>query len=109
MMINDFVDDLMFDNIEIYKLEITEEEVFRFKKQIFNDDLPNEYVIDLLEFTFKVNKIKKEFRILKRHYYDTEVYIGYPNKQQVDYTTFSAYKTAMKAGFQVFLENKYSN
>jgi len=109
MKITEFADSMMFENIDIYKIEISDESVFKFKKQIFDDDLPNEYVVDLLEFVFKVNKSKKEFRILKRNYYDTEVFLGYPNKHQVDFATFTAYKTAMKAGFKVFLENKYSN
>ena len=104
-----FVDNMIFNNIAFYGMEITEEQVENFKRSIFSKDLPDEYVVDSVEFVFKVNKIKNEFRILKRHYYDTSIFLGYPNAQQIDYTAFVAYKMAHKAGLNVFLEKKYSN
>jgi hypothetical protein len=104
-----FAEDMIFNNIAFYGMEITEEQVENFRNQIFSEDLSDEYVVDSLEFVFKVNKSKNEFRILKRYYYETDVYVGRPTPQQIDYVVFTAYKLAHRAGLNVFLENKYSN
>ena len=106
-----FEEDLMFDDISFYSLEISDEKAKKFFEMIMADDMPNEYQIDLVEFSFKVNKSKMEFRILKRHYRNENhpFYKLQPSKQQVDFAVYMAYRTSMKAGFTSFLENKFNN
>lgn len=103
------IDDKIFNPISIYSLDISEESIEDFKKMVEREDLPDEVIVDTIEGVFKLNKVKKEFRILKRNHYDQDIFLGYPNDFQIDFQVFLAYKTAKLSGFNVFLENKYSN
>lgn len=103
------IDDKIFNPLSLYSVKVEEEMVADFKKMVSSDEFPDEVVIDIVEGVFKINKLKKEFRILKRHSYDAEIYLGYPNDFQIDLQVFIAYKVAKLSGFKVFLENKYSN
>jgi hypothetical protein len=103
------IDDKIFNPLGIYSIDVSEESIDDFKEMVKRDDLPNEIVVDTIEGVFKLNKDKKEFRILKRNHYDQEIYLGYPNQFQVDFQVFIAYKVAKLSGYNVFLEAKYSN
>jgi len=103
------IDDKIFNPISLYGIKIDDEVVENFKEMVNQDDFPDEVVVDIVQGVFKINKVKKEFRILKRYSYDREIYLGYPSDLQIDLEIFTAYKVAKLSGFEVFLENKYSN
>jgi hypothetical protein len=108
-MIDLDINDTIFNNLNLYSLEIDEQMITDFKEMVSKEDFPDEVIIDITEGVFKINKLKKEFRILKRYHYDQEIYLGYPNEFQIDMQVFIAYKVAKLSGFNVFLEPKYSN
>jgi hypothetical protein len=100
---------LIFGNLHHLALPIHDkmiEEFHRVHEQEFEED---EFIIDSLEGFFKVNRIKKEFRILKRKYYDPEIYLGYPSNDEIDRAICILYKVAIKSGYKVFLESKFLN
>ena len=103
------IDDKIFNPISLYGIEIDEDMVTDFKEMVESDEFPKEVIVDNVYGTFKVNKEKNEFRILKRNSYDLDIYLRYPNDLQIDMEVFVAYKVAKLSGFNVFLENKYSN
>jgi histidinol phosphatase-like PHP family hydrolase len=101
--------DCIFDDLFLYGMDIPEEMVDDFKEKALSDEMPEEYIVDTDEVVFKIHKEKKELRILKRKYYDQDVFLGMPSKSKVDFVTMRIYKVGIRAGFNVFLENKYSN
>ena len=106
----DFCDELMFDNLSLYGMKVKKSDIELFKKRALAPDLPEDYIFETLEGIFKINKTKKEFRVLKRKYFSDELsIIGLPNRQQIDYQIFLIYRIALRAGFKVYLENKFSN
>ena len=109
MIQHEFEEDLMFKNINIYQMKITQQRIDDFMAMVIDEDFPNEYTLDLPEFSFKVNQSKKEFRILKRNYRTAINSLGYMNDTQVDFCVYISYMTAIKSGFTAFLENKFNN
>jgi hypothetical protein len=109
MLLPQFEEDLMFKNINIYQLEITQQRIDDFIDMVIDEDMPNEYTLDLPEFSFKVNQSKKEFRILKRNYGRCRTEIVDLNDAQIDFCVYISYMTAIKSGFTAFLENKFNN
>jgi hypothetical protein len=109
MFLPTFEEDLMFNNINIYQIEITQQRVNEFMDMVLDEEMPNEYTLDLPEFSFKVNQSKKEFRILKRNYGCCKIEIGYLNDAQIDFCVYISYMTAIKSGFTAYLENKFNN
>jgi hypothetical protein len=103
------MDDKIFKNIDVYNFDVTDEQVFKFKTETLDKKLPNEYIVESFVGFFKVNKSKKEFRILKRKYYNYLDFLNYPKDEDIDNAIFITYKVAIKSGFKVFLESKYSN
>jgi len=106
----EFCEELMFDNLSFYGMKVKKRDIELFKKRALSPELPDEYVFETLEGIFKINKIKKEFRVLKRNYFFDELdMLNHPNKQQIDFQVFMIYRIALRAGFKVYLENKFSN
>jgi hypothetical protein len=101
--------DCIFDDLFLYGMEIPEEMVEEFRDKALSDDMPEEYIVDTDEVVFKINKQKKELRLLQRKHYEQDVFLGMPSKQKVDFVAMRVYKVGIRAGFKVFLENKYSN
>lgn len=99
--------DTIFETIIDFKFEVDKDDIDRFIQTMSVKDLPNEFVFQTNEGVFKVNRNKKEFRILERHYYPKGV--GFPSDEQVEYTLMAMYKIASWSGFKVFLDPKYSN
>lgn len=102
-------DDLICCDLSFLAYKVRREDVSTFIQKANDKFLPDEYIFETLEGFFKINKVKKEFRILKRKQYDDLLFLGYPNKSKVDLEIMKIYKIAKRAGFKVFLENKFSN
>ena len=97
----------IFECLNDFKFEVDSNDIERFKKTMTTKDLPNEFIFETNEGIFKVNKSKKEFRIIERHYYPSG--IGFPSDEQIEYTIMAMYKIASWSGYKVFLDPKYSN
>ena len=109
-MLHEIEDDLIFGNLAYYSIKADVREARDFKKVALGDRFPDEYVFDSLQCKVKICKSRMEFRILERKYYTKEqIMRGYPSKIDVDLGTMMAFKIAKLAGFNVFLDPKYSN
>ena len=103
-------DDLIFGNLAFYSAKANINEAKEFKRVALSKHLPDEYCFEGIQCVIKINKIKRQFRIMSRKYYThEECMLGYPSKMDVDIDTMMAFKIAKLAGFEVFLEPKYSN
>ena len=105
----EFEDDMFFGSLEFYNYRVTKYDIDYFKMMALRNDLPSEYVVESTEGFFKVNKDKCEFRILRKKSYDNYIYKGYPTDEEINFKIMVIYKSAKKVGFNIFLENKYSN
>lgn len=103
------VDDKIFDPLGLYTVHIHDEMIEQFKEQVNREDFPEEFVLDLVEGRFKINKVKKEFRILQRFKCGDVDDSPYAHDFEIELQVFIAYKVAKLSGFKVFLESKYSN
>ena len=104
------INDTIFNSLDILSIKIELDVIKDFIEVINRDTMPDEFVLDSIEGTFKINKLKKEFRILKRNYYSKrKIALGFPNDYSVDIQVCVAYKVAQASGFKVFLEPKYLN
>jgi hypothetical protein len=103
------IDDKIFNPLSLYSVHIHEKMITDFKRQVSRDDFPNEFVLELVEGRFKINKVKKEFRILERFKCGDFEDTPYTNDFEIELQVFIAYKVAKLSAFNVFLEPKYSN
>ena len=110
-MTNDNIhEDFMFGSLTFLMAKPHLGEIEEFKRLSTSSNLPDEYTFESLEAIIKINRIKMEFRILKRKYYSKEnIMRGYPSNIDVDLSILMAYKIAKESGFKVFLEPKYMN
>jgi hypothetical protein len=108
-MIDMEVDDKIFNPLGLYTVHIHDKMIRDFKKQVSREDFPEEFVLDLVEGKFKINKVKKEFRILERYKYSDIDDSQFIHDFEIELQVFIAYKVAKLSGFKVFLEPKYSN
>jgi hypothetical protein len=102
-MITTFEETMFFKDISIYQRDISKSKYFEFMELVIDEDLPDEYVVDLPELTFQINQVKREIRILKRNYsprFSDDI---------IDYSVYLIYKVATKSKFKFFFENKYNN
>ena len=103
------MEDMICKDIELYKIEVEKEDVEVFKFAVNQKGMPDVFTFESLQGYFKIDKIKKEFRILKRKSYGDLTIIGCPTDTQIDEEIAFIWKVACRSGFKVFLENKYSN
>jgi len=84
---------------------LTEPAYFFFYNLVFNSKVKPVFKISTPFGNFKVDRKKRMFYILERKYKD-----GYESsKEETDYGIIVMYKSAIRAGFKVFLEPKFSN
>ena len=110
-MIQMEMDDFIFGNLDFYCLNINMEDSELFLETIMSNELPDVFNFHCDGGTFKVDRINKEFRIVKRNYnhpFNYE-YFDLPTNETIDLSVMVAYKIAQGAGFKVFLDPKYSN
>jgi hypothetical protein len=101
------VDDKIFCCIIDFDFDVTDDDVERFRFAIELADAPKEFVFQTNEGIFKVNKQRKEFRVLQRKYNGFGMFI--PNLIEVDYTIMAMCKIACWSGYKVYLDTKFSN
>jgi hypothetical protein len=97
-----FFDDFLFYELNYLDVEVTETDIVLFIDNLLNNEYPNEFIIDVVEFKFKVNKEKRQFRIVERNYNGNNV-------RQVDFAVCRALKIASYSDFEIFLDPKYCN
>ncbi len=105
------MDDFIFGNLSFYSLTLNKEDNELFLREIMSKRVPDVFLFHCDGGTFKVDKVKKEFRIIKRNYYHPFIYRfnNLPTNEDIDLSIMVAYKIAKEAGFKVFLDPKYSN
>lgn len=103
------VDDKIFNPLGLYTVHIHDEMVEQFLEQVDSEEFPEEYIFDLAEGRFKINKVKREFRILERYKCGDFKGSPYSHDFEIELQVLIAYKVAKLSGFKVFVEPKYSN
>jgi hypothetical protein len=83
------------------KIDVSSKDVMFFIDAIMDEEMPEEFVLEVDEGVIKLNRIKKEFRVIKRNVTN--------NPCNADIQMMIVMKIAKKAGFKLFLEPKYSN
>lgn len=101
------VDDKIFSTLLVMGFDVTQDDIDRFNDVMNNWSLPNTFVFETEEGVFKINRKRKEFRIVKRKYFEFSGKVVLP--EQIDYTIMAMYKIASWSGYNVFLDEKYSN
>lgn len=101
------VDDKIFSTLLVMGFDVTQDDIDRFNDVMSSRALPNSFVFETEEGVFKINRKRKEFRIVKRKYFQVNDKIVLP--EQIDYTIMAMYKIACWSGYKVFLDEKYSN
>lgn len=95
---------LIFGDISNFDIKIKKEDIELFMKVINDQSVPNEFVMQTHEGVFIVNKKKKSLKIFERRYQNQKL-----TKNQIDLSTFIVSKIAVKCGFSITLDVKYSN
>jgi hypothetical protein len=101
------IDDKIFSTLLLHGFNVEDEDIERFHKVMNTRGLPSEFIFETQEGVFKVNRKRKEFRIVKRKYFEFNGRVVLP--QEIDYTIMAMYKIASWSGYKVFLDEKYSN
>ena len=95
------MEDLFCGKLSYLKIEVSSNDVTFFLDSIMDEDLPEDFMFEVDEGIIKINRLKKEFRILKRNVTN--------NPCDADIQMMIVMKIAKRAGFKLFLEPKYSN
>ena len=84
--------------------EVTPKDISLFLEALDQKNMPDSFYFETQEAIFKINKIKREFRvIMRKQQKDIETSI------EADVTVMAMYKTAKRSGYKCFLEIKYMN
>jgi len=103
------MEDLMFMDLSMLSVEVTDEEIEQFLYAISRKGIPNQFTFETIQGIFRINRKKKEFRILKRSRYDDLDLFDYPTDAEIDEEIAFICKLANRSGYKFYLENKYSN
>tara|TARA_R110000868_G_scaffold101361_6_gene279116 strand:- start:686 stop:979 length:294 start_codon:yes stop_codon:yes gene_type:complete len=96
-----FIEDNIFFCLDCLSVEVSEEDVSNFEKAIYDCTFPNLVILNFDEAKIKLDKINKEFRIIKRN--------KTSNQYESDMLLVATIKVAIKLGFKIYLEPKFSN
>lgn len=96
-----FIEEKIFSNLCCFNVRVTQKDVDNFIDAISDHWLPDVITFDVDEAMIRIDRKQMEFRILKR--YKTN------NQFQSDMLLATAIKVAIKSGFKLFLEPKFSN
>jgi hypothetical protein len=100
-MVYDTIFECLFDA----KYDVDKQDIDRFVGVMKSRNLPKDFIFETQEGIFKINKKRREFKIIKRKYIDGD----YEYNMKVDYAIMALYKIACWSGYNAFLEIKYSN
>ena len=98
-----------FFPMDFFKYEVSKKDIDRFKEAALDSIKPNEYILETQDGLFKINQDKKIFMIVMRKYNYTLPEEIEESIEEIDYSIMMIYKIAIKSGFKVYLEQKYSN
>lgn len=98
-----------FFPMDFFKFEVSKKDIEIFKEATLDCTKPNEYVLETVDGMFKINQDEKIFIILMRKYDYTLPEEMEESIEDIDSSIMMIYKIAMKSGFKVYLEQKYSN
>ena len=98
------IDDIIFLNLEFGMYDVTADDIRIFLEAVDSDCMPDCFYFETEEGWFKINRPKKEFRILKR-----KEHKNMDKNFECDFTIMAMYKVAKRSGYKCFLENKYMN
>lgn len=102
--------DLIIDDISLMAVKVDKDSVKGMQQIAVDDSLPNEFSFEGVEGKFKINRRKKEFRVLFRNSFSSHPFSHLlPSDQDIDFTILKSIKIAIGAGYKVFLEPKFSN
>jgi hypothetical protein len=98
------IDDKIFMSLAFKLYEVTPKDIALFLEALDQKNMPDSFYFETQEAIFKINKIKREFRVIMRK----------PQKNlektlDADLTIMAMYKTAKRSGYKCFLETKYMN
>jgi hypothetical protein len=96
-----FIEDNIFYCLDCLSVDVSDEDVSNFEKAIYDITFPNVVIINFDEAKIKLDRLNKEFRIIKRN--------KTTNQYESDMLLVATIKVAIKSGFKIFLEPKYSN
>lgn len=97
-------EDIIFMSLEFGMYDVTQEDIKIFLRAVDSDDMPDCFFFETAEGWFKINRPKKEFRILKR-----KEHKSIDKRFECDFTIMAMYKVAKRSGYKCYLENKYMN
>jgi hypothetical protein len=95
------IEDFFCGKLSYMKIDVSSKDVMFFLDAIMDEEMPEEFVLEVDEGVIKLNRIKKEFRVIKRNVTN--------NPCNADIQMMIVMKIAKRAGFKLFLEPKYSN
>ena len=96
-----FIEDSIFYCLDCLSVDVSDEDVSNFEKAIYDITFPNVVIINFDEAKIKLDRLKKEFRIIKRNKTN--------NQYESDMLLVATIKVAIKLGFKIYLEPKFSN
>jgi len=95
--------------MDFFKFEVSKKDIEIFKEATLDCSKPNEFILETLSGMFKIKQDERVFIILMRKYDYTLPEDLDESIEEIDSQVMIIYKIAMKSGFKVFLEHKYSN
>jgi hypothetical protein len=98
------IEDKIFTSLQFGLFKVTKKDIQQFLDAISYKTLADVFVFETDEGFFKVDKVNKVFRVLKRKEKPTK-----EEQMESDFTVMAMYKIAKRSGFKCFLENKYMN
>ena len=98
-----------FFPLDFFKYEVSKKDIDRFKEAALDYSKPNEYILETQDGMFKIIQDQKIFMVVMRKYNYTLPEEIEETIEEIDYSIMMIYKIALKSGFKVYLEQKYSN
>jgi hypothetical protein len=98
------IDDKIFISLAFELYEVTPKDISLFLEALDQQKMPDSFYFETQEAIFKINKIKREFRVIARTPHN-----NFEENLDADLTIMAMYKTAKRSGYKCFLETKYMN
>lgn len=105
---NVITEDFFFP-MDLFKYDVSNKDIASFKEAALDSYKPNEYILETVDGMFKITQDERIFMILMRKYDYTLPDEMEESVEEIDSNIMMIYKIAIKSGFKVFLEQKYSN
>lgn len=96
-----FIEQKIFENLNNLFVRVTRRDAENFIDAVSNENLPDVILLNVEEGKIKIDRVKKEFRILERRVTS--------NPEYSEMLLATAIKVACKSGYSIYLEPKYSN